>query len=81
MPDPTAIYLSVCTTDPASTGGMCANPAWMKFSDLTAFSVSQLDPASLGAAFGAGLSLVATGFVIGHAVALLVNFIHSLSGR
>lgn len=39
------------------------------------FQISQLDPAILGAAFGAGWIIVATAFVLGRPVAALLGMI------
>lgn len=42
---------------------------------LTVFDLSQLDPAILASAFGAGVIIVATAEATGIAVATLINFI------
>ncbi len=53
--------------------------AWMETADMVKqgleFSLSQLDPAILGAAFGSGFIIVATAFVIGRPVAALLHMI------
>lgn len=65
----------VCNVQP--TGGVCpaANQVWMQWSDLTSFSVSQLDPTMIAQSLAAGWILVATFWTIGKGCKILLDFI------
>ena len=62
-----------------SGGGVVSCPGTLSMLDtstlLTQFDLSQLDPAVIASAFGAGFVLMATAVVVGKAVSTLLNFI------
>ncbi|WJZ46455.1 ssDNA binding protein [Pseudomonas phage PMBT54] len=73
---PGALY---CPGDLSSDGGVpvCSNP-WEIQPVSLPFDPSQLDPAQLGVAFGAGFTLVTAFLVFGLGVRVLLNFIKTL---
>tara|TARA_B100001079_G_scaffold264069_1_gene268066 strand:- start:5157 stop:5363 length:207 start_codon:yes stop_codon:yes gene_type:complete len=59
------MFLYLCEIQPLN--GQCPDPMWLPWSELASFSVSQLDPAIVAAAFGAGFGTVAFLSVVGMA--------------
>ena len=69
------MWVQVCPDQPDASG--CPNAVWLAWHDLGAFQISQLDPAVIAQAFGAGFILMGTGFAIGRGVRALLSMVGS----
>lgn len=67
------MWILTCQTDPVS--GTCADPVWLQWADLSSWQVSQLDPAILANAFGAGFIVVGTAFAIGRGFRVIIQMV------
>lgn len=74
MADVGGLYIMACQTAPVA-GGQCSDPVWMHYADITAFQISQLDPATLTSAFAAGFVIPATFFVIGRVAGAVLSMV------
>lgn len=56
-----SVYLLACNVQPDAVAGCPADQqVWMTWGDLLSFHISQVDPAIVAQAFGAGFILVGT---------------------